>query len=75
MAGVALQSGRAVHGQLHRDGLADWEFLTGRRVLHSADLAQPFRGLRPPREVVDKIHRRNAQALFGNAWSPAAARR
>jgi hypothetical protein len=57
--------------QVHQDWRADWNFLTGDQLLHSDDFAQPFRGLHLPRAVVDKIYRRNAEALFANAWGSA----
>jgi hypothetical protein len=36
--------------------------------MRSADFEAPFRGLDLPRVVVDKIYRKNAQALFPHAW-------
>lgn len=60
--------------QLHRDWRADWDFLTSQRRLRSADFARSFQGLRLPRAVVDKIYRRNAEALFAGAWvAPGAS--
>jgi hypothetical protein len=42
--------------------------------MHSADFDGAFRGLRLPRKVVDKIYRRNAEALFTNAWNTTPTR-
>jgi len=53
---------------LHRDWLEDWRFLATAELMHSQDFAPAFHGLHLPREVIDKIYRRNAQALFANAW-------
>jgi predicted TIM-barrel fold metal-dependent hydrolase len=53
---------------LHDDWLADWRFLATADLMHSADFAAAFHGLHLPREVIDKIYRRNAQTLFPQAW-------
>ena len=53
---------------LHRDWLEDWRFLATAELMHSADFAPAFHGLHLPREVIDRIYRRNAQALFPHAW-------
>ena len=53
---------------LHADWLADWRFLATSERLHSEDFAAPFQGLQLPRGVIDRIYRRNAAALFTNAW-------
>jgi predicted TIM-barrel fold metal-dependent hydrolase len=53
---------------LHRDWLEDWRFLATVELMHSQDFAPAFHGLHLPREVIDKIYRRNAQALFAHAW-------
>jgi hypothetical protein len=37
--------------------------------MQSPDFPQSFRGLQLPREVIDKLYRRNAQATFGGAWT------
>ncbi len=60
--------------QVHRDWRADWDFLTSQRRLRSEEFARSFQGLRLPRAVVDKIYRRNAEALFAGAWvAPGAS--
>jgi predicted TIM-barrel fold metal-dependent hydrolase len=53
---------------LHHDWLDDWRFLASAEPMHSQDFAAAFHGLHLPREVIDKIYRRNAQALFPHAW-------
>ena len=55
---------------VHSGWVEDWHFLATSAQLHSADFDAAFRGLRLPRTVVDKIYRRNAEALFTNAWKP-----
>jgi predicted TIM-barrel fold metal-dependent hydrolase len=59
----------AASEDIHQGWLDDWRFLTSAAPMHSQDFAGAFRGLRLPREVVDKIYRRNAEALFPGAWS------
>lgn len=55
--------------EVHQGWLDDWRFLATGEQLHSADFAGSFRGLHLPRPVIDKIYRRNAQALFPGAWA------
>jgi predicted TIM-barrel fold metal-dependent hydrolase len=50
------------------DWRQDWLFLVTARELRSPDLKRPFRGLHLPRSVVDKIYRKNAIALYPQAW-------
>jgi predicted TIM-barrel fold metal-dependent hydrolase len=54
--------------EIHADWLADWRFLATADRMHSVDFSSEYRGLRLPRAVIDKIYRRNAQAMFGDAW-------
>jgi hypothetical protein len=54
---------------VHAGWMQDWEFLVTSDVLHSQDFAPAFHGLHLPREVVDKLYRRNAEILFPKAWS------
>jgi predicted TIM-barrel fold metal-dependent hydrolase len=60
--------------EVHTDWLNDWRFLVTSDPMHSADFDAGFRGLHLPRAVVDKIYRRNAEALFRGAWSMTSAR-
>ena len=55
----------AVHG----DWTADWQFLATSEVQHSPDFEHSFAGMHLPREVIDKIYRRNAESLFKGAWA------
>jgi predicted TIM-barrel fold metal-dependent hydrolase len=64
---------RAV-AEVHSGWVEDWRFLATSAHLHSAEFGAAFRGLRLPRTVVDKIYRRNAEALFTNAWNTTPAR-
>jgi predicted TIM-barrel fold metal-dependent hydrolase len=64
---------RAVE-EVHADWLNDWRFLVTSDRMNSADFEAGFHGLHLPRAVVDKIYRRNAEALFPSAWSMTAAR-
>jgi predicted TIM-barrel fold metal-dependent hydrolase len=55
--------------EVHSGWLEDWRFLVGAERLHSPEFAGSFRGMHLPRQVIDKIYRRNAQAMFSGAWS------
>ncbi|HEY6517209.1 MAG TPA: hypothetical protein VIY50_13795 [Steroidobacteraceae bacterium] len=54
--------------EIAADWRRDWRFLVTDDELRSPDLERPFRGMRLPRSVVDKIYRKNAVALFPRAW-------
>ena len=54
--------------EIAADWRRDWQFLATGERLRSPDLDRPFRGMRLPRSVVDKIYRKNAVALFPRAW-------
>jgi predicted TIM-barrel fold metal-dependent hydrolase len=54
---------------VHAGWVADWRFLATSGVLRSPDFAQTFAGMHLPREVVDKIYRRNAVSMFKGAWA------
>jgi predicted TIM-barrel fold metal-dependent hydrolase len=60
--------------EVHTDWLNDWRFLVTSDRMHSADFDAGFSGLHLPRAVVDKIYRRNAEALFPSAWSMTPTR-
>jgi len=60
--------------EVHAGWVEDWRFLATSAHMHSADFDAAFRGLRLPRTVVDKIYRRNAEALFTNAWNTPPTR-
>jgi predicted TIM-barrel fold metal-dependent hydrolase len=54
--------------EIHDGWLADWRFLATADRMHSSDFAASFHGLHLPREVLDKIYRRNAQSMFPGGW-------
>jgi predicted TIM-barrel fold metal-dependent hydrolase len=54
---------------VHSGWVEDWRFLATSDRLHSPDFAKSFQGMHLPREVVDKIYRRNAQSMFTAAWN------
>ena len=64
----------AAVSELHEDWLKDWRFLVSSDRMHSDDFDGTFRGLHLPRTVIDKIYRRNAEALFPSAWSMTPTR-
>ncbi|HEY6825157.1 MAG TPA: hypothetical protein VI195_11995 [Steroidobacteraceae bacterium] len=68
------ESAPAEIAALHGDWLNDWRFLVTAEPMHSPDFDAGFRGMHLPRSVVDKIYRRNAAALFTNAWNLNAPR-
>ncbi len=57
--------------EVHAGWRDDWRFLATDDFMRSPDFAPSFRGLRLPRQVIDKIYRRNAAALFPGAWQVA----
>jgi len=54
---------------VHDGWVADWRFLATSTVLHSPDFAQSFVGMHLPRDVIDKIYRRNTESMFKGAWA------
>ena len=65
-------SDAAAVAAIHKAWLDDWRFLVSDDPMHSEDFAAPFRGLKLPRAVIEKIYRKNAEALFAGAWSQPA---
>jgi predicted TIM-barrel fold metal-dependent hydrolase len=59
----------AAVADIHHGWLEDWRFLATSEPMRTADFEAEFHGLHLPRNVVDKIYRRNAQALFPGAWA------
>ena len=53
---------------MHADWIADWRFLATADLMRSDDFEAPFHGLQLPREVIDKIYRKNARELFPHGW-------
>jgi hypothetical protein len=54
--------------EVHAGWVADWRFLATSDLQHSPDFAPAFTGMHLPREVIDKIYRRNAGSMFKGAW-------
>ena len=54
--------------EVHAGWVADWQFLATSDLQHSPDFAPSFRGMHLPRDVIDKIYRRNAESMFKGAW-------
>jgi hypothetical protein len=63
-----VDSDPAAVKDVHDGWLQDWQFLVTSDLMHSEDFEASFHGLQLPREVVDKIYRRNAEVLFPKAW-------
>jgi predicted TIM-barrel fold metal-dependent hydrolase len=63
-----VDSDPAAVKDVHDGWLQDWRFLVTSDPMHSEDFAASFHGLQLPREVIDKIYRRNAEVLFAKAW-------
>jgi hypothetical protein len=55
--------------EVHSGWLSDWRFLATADPMQSPDFPRSFHGLQWPREVIDKLYRRNAQATFRGAWT------
>jgi hypothetical protein len=53
---------------VHRGWLEDWRFLATAELMHCDDFEAAYHGMHLPRQVIDKIYRRNAEALFPSAW-------
>jgi predicted TIM-barrel fold metal-dependent hydrolase len=62
-------SNPAAVADVHAGWLSDWRFLATADPMQAPDFPQSFHGLQLPREVIDKLYRRNAQATFGGAWT------
>lgn len=58
---------RAV-AEVQSDWLEDRRLLAGHDRLHPPDFVGSFPGMHLPRHVIDKIYRRDAQAMFTGAW-------
>jgi len=63
-------SDAAAVAAVHADWTADWRFLATADLMHSDDFDAPFHGLQLPREVIDRIYRKNARDLFPHGWDP-----
>lgn len=60
----ADQDPALLKGKVHEEWLNDWNFLTTDRTISSWKVNGEFKGLKLPREVVEKIYFKNAEKLF-----------
>lgn len=60
--------------EAHTVWLKDWRFFNTAETMTVPELDQPVRGLALPKSIVEKLYRRNAQALFPTAWGGGAKR-
>ena len=51
----------AIKKRSHDTWLNDWKFLVTDETIHASQVEGPFKGLKLPREVIDKIYRTNAE--------------
>lgn len=49
---------------IHAKRIGDWKFFTGNEKMTSMDFDKPFKGLKLPRQVIDKIYRKNAERWY-----------
>lgn len=49
---------------IHARKISDWQFFTSNDPMTSADFDQSFKGLKLPKQVIDKIYRTNAEKWF-----------
>ena len=49
---------------IHAKTISDWQFFTSDDAMTSADFDQTFKGLKLPKQVIDKIYRTNAEKWF-----------
>lgn len=64
-----LEAGGTIHPQelkkqIHERWWNDWKFFVSGDTLHSPGFDAPFKGLRLPAAVIDKIYRKNAEHWF-----------
>lgn len=50
--------------RIHAKRISDWQFFTSNDSMTVADFDQPFKGLKLPKQVIDKIYRTNAEKWF-----------
>ena len=58
------ESDSLVKKEAHDTWLNDWKFFTTDEKMQSSQFEGGFKGLKLPREVIDKIYRTNAEKLF-----------
>jgi len=71
-ASAASSAAAAAVADIHQGWLEDWRFLSSAEPMRSQDFEAGFSGLKLPRQVVDKIYRGNAEALFPGGWARSA---
>jgi len=54
--------------EIHRQWLADWQYLTTDENMQTEEFDASFQGLALPAEVIEKIYRLNALRIFKKAW-------
>lgn len=59
------QSREALQQSMHNTWLRDWQYFSTNDSMNSNLIDGTFQGLQLPKEVVDKIYRKNAQKWFG----------
>jgi hypothetical protein len=48
--------------------ILDWRYFNTDESIHVPELDKPVKGLKLPKETVDKIYRTNAEKIFPGAW-------
>jgi hypothetical protein len=51
---------------IHARKISDWQFFTSNDTMTSPDFDQSFKGLKLPKQVIDKIYRTNAEKWYSN---------
>jgi len=54
----------AAKKEAHDVWLGNWKFFTSDELMNAPELTEKFQGLHLPKEVIDKIYRKNAQKWF-----------
>ena len=49
---------------IHANRLSDWKFFTANDEMTVPDFKEKFKGLKLPKEVINKIYRSNAEKWF-----------
>jgi len=49
---------------VHDSWISDWRFFATNNEMNVSDFDKTFKGLKLPREVIDKIYRENAEKWF-----------
>lgn len=60
--------------EAHERWVSDWRYFNTAETQRVAELSDPVPGLALPRAVIDKLYYRNAERLFGRAWSTKQVR-